>query len=609
MKTATEKTTVAASKMVRGLVIYIPLGQLAPDPKQPRTIFDEDALNELAADIKMRGVEQPILIRSDGLQYLIKHGERRWRASQIAGKKDIPCLLAEPDDEQRPEIERLLDQATDNHHQRNLTPIEWGQLCKRLVEEHGLAVKDIPAALEKRGVKLSRPYVSNLMRLTELPEWAQQLLIDGQITASDGKAILMARPYAEAMAWIKKKIAEETRSKKDDQRVRDALFQYDYDDMEDLVRKAYLETAIELTRTYGETVPLFKWPTSCKACPDRHQINNQHFCLNATCFASKQDKARTELKSKGKSEETARKKPAGPTAINPKKVDKEGVVNVAGLSSDKYEVLEYARFAPALHCTGCEFNKLARKTKHSEPTPCCFNVPHYQELQRNSSREEGIAQWLDQRLLPEVLAKLTGNHDLQFQLIAWMALDAPTRTADADRVESYLSSEQHQTRRRLNLRTPGDVIRAYKEDALNPEAIAAAGVRALLRDRGHFYAFARYLGIALTPAIASIDAEYLGRKRKGELLELAHRSGLLADGDELAKKKLDEILAFVSTPAVIEAIGVPPDVKALYEKLEPKIDPEQDDIDDEEFDDDTLDESEADTDEDTNGEATDADTD
>lgn len=591
MKTAAKKTTVAPEKMIRGLVIHVPLDQLAPDPKQPRTIFAQDALDELAADIKVRGVEQPILIRSDGLQYLIKHGERRWRASQIAGKKDIPCLLAEPDDEQRPEIERLLDQATDNHHQRNLTPIEWGQLCKRLVEEHGFAVKDIPAELEKRGVKLSRPYISNLMRLTELPEWAQQLLIDNQITASDGKAILMARPYPKAMEWLKEKIEHEPL--KEGQRVRDALFQYDYDDMEELVRGAYGETAIELTDTYGNKAPSFKWATSCKACPDRQQIDKEHFCLNATCFDAKQDKARTELKSKGKSEETVRKenrgekptpkKPAGPTTINPKKIDADGIVHVGGLDHTKYRFLWNARFEPAVHCAGCEFNKLARSSKHDQhPEPCCFNVPHFEELQRGSSREEGVAQWLDKRLLPEVLAKLPGNHELQFQLIAWMALRAPVQTENDVRVEARLGDEQVRTRRRLKISTPGEVFSRFRAAALPTEDIAAAGVRALLADRGHFYAFARHLSVKLTPAIAHLDEDYVALKRKGELITLIR--GVYPDdwnSDRLAlldKQKLDDLVALALTNEIIQRVGVPPDAKALYEHLSPKLETDHDDL-------------------------------
>ncbi|MEK7758284.1 MAG: ParB/RepB/Spo0J family partition protein, partial [Pseudomonadota bacterium] len=552
----------AAVSLVRGRVIDVPLDDLVPDPEQPRTIFDEAALQELATDISLRGVENPILVRSDGLQYVIKHGERRWRASKLAGCKTIPCLLAAPAAEKHAEVERLFDQAADNHHQRHLAPIEWGQLFKRLVEQHGMAVKDIPAELERRGIRsMSRPYISNLMRLTELPEWAQKLLNENQLTASDGKAILMAKPYPKAMKWLKDHIEGET--PKEGQRVHDALFQYDYDDMEALVDQAYDQTAIDLTTTYGDQQPLFRWATSCKACPDRQQIGETHYCLNATCFDAKQDKARIEIKTKGKSEEKARKenrgesakpkKPAGPTKINPKKIGDGGVVTIGSLGADKYQFLDAynVRFEPVVHCTGCEYNKPAVQYKNDAPRPCCFNIHHFNELQRQGGREEGVAQWLDKRVLPEVLAKLPDNHELQFQIVAWMALDAPVQNDNGRRLREELRRQQRTARRRLNLTTPAGIIQTYAQGALNVEAIAAAGVRAMLADRGNFYAFARHLGIEVTAAIASLDREYLDLKRKAELIGLLRGLDVPNAGDvvdDMAKKKLDEIAAYCLTP-------------------------------------------------------------
>ena len=617
-KSAAEKTetiTDLAHALVRDRVIHVPLDQLAPDPGQPRTEFPEATLQELADDIKRRGVEQPIRVRSDGERYLIKHGERRWRAARLAGLKTVPVLLAGPDDDDHPDLERAFDQVLDNHLPEKLSPMDWARFLRKLVDVHGLAVKDIPAALAQRGLTLSRPYVSNLMRLVDLPDWAQTLLNDQQITASDAKAILMAKPYAKAMKWLKDHIDHEPL--KEGQRVRDALFQYDYDDMEALVDQAYDQTAIELSATWGDKQPLFKWATSCKACPDRQQIGVTHYCLNATCFDAKQDKARIELKSKGKSEEKTRKEnrgvdakpkpPAGPTKINPKKIDAHGVVKVMGLASDKYEFLDSygTRFEPAVHCTGCEFNRPAIETKNATPRSCCFNVSHYAELQHAGNRNEGVAQWLDERVLPEVLAKLPGDHELQFQIVAWMALEAPVQNLRGAKVREELRRQQRAARRRLNLFTPAGVIQTYAQGALNVEAIAAAGVRAMLADRGNFYAFARHLGVQLTPAIASLDREYVDLKRKGELLLLMG----MADDVEFKKKKLDELVAHCLSPEVIEAVGVPPDVRALYERLQPVVDPDDEDVtddldiedeDDEPTDDDLAEIEEADTGEDTN---------
>jgi hypothetical protein len=96
----------------------------------------------------------------------------------------------------------------------------------------------------------------------------------------------------------------------------------------------------------------------------------------------------------------------------------------------------------------------------------------------------------------------------------------------------------------------------------------------MLADRCNFYAFARHLGIAITPAIASLDQEYVDLKRKGELLLLMG----MADDVEFKKKKLDELIEHCLLPEVIEAVGVPPDVQALYERLQPVVDPDDEDV-------------------------------
>ena len=551
-------------------VVRLPIDLIDPDFDQPRTDFPEASLNQLAEDIKRRGIEQPILVRAAaGGRYQIKHGERRWRAARRAGLETVPALLAGPDDAAHPELERAIDQVLDNQLAEKLAPMDMARFLRKLVDVHGLAVKDLPAELAKRGITMSRPYVSNLMRLVDLPDWAARLLNQGKLTASDAKHILMARPWPPAMQILEKEYADAADG---DEQI--TVREWD-------VMRAYCNTSIVLTKTYGENVPRFAWQTECKGCAKRQQVGGENYCLDEKCFAEKQESAKPAPRKTAGGENAKTTKPTGPTKINPKKVDDAGVVNVSGLGAGRYEFLEFARFTPAVHCTGCEFNKLAREHKNDTPQPCCFNVPHFSELERNSSREEGVAQWLDERLLPAVLAKLTGNFDLQFQLVAWMALDAPTHTPDGNRVEGFLSAEQRTVRRQLTLRTPGDVITACEAGTLDAEAIAAAGVRAMMRDRGHFYAFARYLGIALTPALARMDEDYVALKRKGELIALIEiafpgeqNAALLA---KLGKEKLDAIVAFCLSADLIAAIGVPPDAKALYEKLQPRIIPEAED--------------------------------
>ncbi len=131
-----------------------------------------------------------------------------------------------------------------------------------------------------------------------------------------------------------------------------------------------------------------------------------------------------------------------------------------------------------------------------------------------------------------------------------------------------------------------------------------AGARAMVADRGNFYAFARHLGIQLTPAIASVDEEYLGMKRKSELVDLLHMAGFIevrndwigkgrienTEVSAVDKLKLDKLVAACLAAPVVEAVGVPRDVRALYETLKPAIDPDV--LEDETYDLDDQDEEE-----------------
>lgn len=581
--------------LVPGHVVDVPLEMLNPDPNQPRADFDPAALAELAVDIERRGVENPIRVRSD---WTIKHGERRWRASKMAGKQTIPCLLADPAADENPALEWLLDQASDNEQQKKLTPMDWARCLRRLVDGHGIAVKDIPDVLAKRGITMSRSYVSNLMRLDDLPEWAQTLVAGGDLTASDGKQILMAKPFPKAMDYLKQHIHASWCSRGNSATAREHLFRYDYKNMEDLVDDAYNQTAIELTTTYGDNSPRFDWATSCKTCDKRQKIGKSHFCLDEKCFEQKQAQAKAEPITKNKSADPSRpqkKKPTGPTVVKPGKIDEHGVINLRGLSSDKYQMLDAGsvRFEIAMHCTGCEHNRLAVHYKDDKPAPTCFNLPCFEQKQRGGSREEGVAQWLDKRLLPLVLAKLANNYDLQFQLLVWMALGGPTQTDREQIVFRQLGTETRREQKKQSLRHPGGVIEAYTNQRLNAEAVAAAGVRALLADRGHFYAFARHLGIKLTPAIAHLDAEYVDLKRKGELVALLESDAVGWNAEEgvglditkldhvmaasnPSKLKLDELVAVCLSEPVVEAVGIPADVYALYQNIQPEIYPDFD---------------------------------
>jgi len=159
----------------------IAASDIAPNPKQPRRHFDEDALATLAASIRRLGLLQPVVVRrTDAGGYELVMGERRWRASQRAGLVTIPALVIETDD--RGALERAL---VENIHRQDLNPIEEAAAYRQLLDEAGLTHEQLAER-----VGLSRPSVSNAIRLLELPDSIQGLVIQGRLSAGHARSLL-----------------------------------------------------------------------------------------------------------------------------------------------------------------------------------------------------------------------------------------------------------------------------------------------------------------------------------------------------------------------------------------------------------------------------------
>ena len=159
----------------------LPVSLIKPNPSQPRTKFDAEALAALAASIEATGVVQPLLVRPlpDG-SYELVAGERRWRAAQQAGVDKVPAVVRD-----QAEADRLQAALIENMVREDLNPVEEAKACAALVEELGLTKEE----LAKR-VGRSRPAVSNLIRLLELPDEALELLESGDLSEGHGKALL-----------------------------------------------------------------------------------------------------------------------------------------------------------------------------------------------------------------------------------------------------------------------------------------------------------------------------------------------------------------------------------------------------------------------------------
>jgi ParB family chromosome partitioning protein len=166
-----------------GELRQLPVELIKPNPEQPRTNFDPEALAALAASIETSGVVQPLLVRPlhDG-SYELVAGERRWRAAQQAGLEKVPAVVRD-----QAETERLQAALIENMVREDLNPVEEARACDALLNELSLSKEDLA-----RRVGRSRPSVSNLIRLLELPDEALAMLESGDLSEGHGKAILGA---------------------------------------------------------------------------------------------------------------------------------------------------------------------------------------------------------------------------------------------------------------------------------------------------------------------------------------------------------------------------------------------------------------------------------
>jgi ParB family transcriptional regulator, chromosome partitioning protein len=161
-------------------LLEVPANVIAPNPKQPRSRFDDDTLKELAASIREVGILQPIVVRRTGQGYEVVTGERRLRAAKLAGLATVPVVLRDSDD-----ADLLREALIENIHREDLNPIELGEAFRQLLDELGLKQEELA---DRVGV--SRSHIANTIRLLALPFEVQQLLTDDRISAGHARALL-----------------------------------------------------------------------------------------------------------------------------------------------------------------------------------------------------------------------------------------------------------------------------------------------------------------------------------------------------------------------------------------------------------------------------------
>ncbi len=185
----------------RVVVKQIPLIQIGANPDQPRKTFSDAELAELAASIKEKGVLQPILLRAvDGRPYMyeIVAGERRYRASKMAGLTEIPALVKSITPENAMEIALI-----ENVQRENLNPIEEAAAYKNIMDKCGYELADVARLIGK-----SDSYIRNIMRLDSLPADVKKMVADGELSASHARTIAVAEnPTELAHQIINKKMS------------------------------------------------------------------------------------------------------------------------------------------------------------------------------------------------------------------------------------------------------------------------------------------------------------------------------------------------------------------------------------------------------------------
>ena len=177
--TATPSMPVAEAEG-KGIEKTLRLSELEPNSNQPRKIFEEDALQELADSIKEFGIIQPIVVTPKNKKFEIIAGERRWRAARLAGLKEVPVIIRDYTEQQIVEISLI-----ENIQRENLNPIEEALAYQRLIDEFSLKQDDVAERVSK-----SRATITNSLRLLKLCKNVQQMVIDDKISSGHARALL-----------------------------------------------------------------------------------------------------------------------------------------------------------------------------------------------------------------------------------------------------------------------------------------------------------------------------------------------------------------------------------------------------------------------------------
>jgi ParB family chromosome partitioning protein len=179
-------------------VMNLGIEEIRPDKSQPRRHFDEVHIEELAESIRSKGVLLPLIVRRSSEGYVLVAGERRWRAAQKAGLRELPVMVREVSEKEAFELALI-----ENIQREDLNPIEEAEAFKRLIEEHGLTQEELAARVGK-----DRSTVANALRLLRLPDAIKQAIVAGQLSMGHARALLAIPDEGDLRKAAEKVMAE-----------------------------------------------------------------------------------------------------------------------------------------------------------------------------------------------------------------------------------------------------------------------------------------------------------------------------------------------------------------------------------------------------------------
>jgi ParB family chromosome partitioning protein len=185
-------TAKLASAEVQAGAVEIPVEQISPNPHQPRQAMNQEKLQELAVSIAAHGLIQPLVVTRTGGKYQLIAGERRWRASQLAGLTTVPVIVKETTPQQMLELALV-----ENIQRADLNPLEEADAYAQLMEEFGLTQEAVAERVGK-----SRTAVANTVRLLNLPEEARMALASGEISEGHARALLSLKKQRDQLSLL-----------------------------------------------------------------------------------------------------------------------------------------------------------------------------------------------------------------------------------------------------------------------------------------------------------------------------------------------------------------------------------------------------------------------